>query len=81
MKFEDELTDCVSCPRECHADRVNGKPGYCKSGSSFSIASICLHKGEEPVISGENGICNVFFPHCNLQCTFCQNYQISRNEE
>jgi putative pyruvate formate lyase activating enzyme len=81
MKFINELSDCANCPRECHADRVIGKLGYCKSSAAFSIASICLHKGEEPVIRGENGICNVFFTHCNLQCTFCQNYQVSRNEE
>ncbi|MBT4513149.1 MAG: radical SAM protein, partial [Chloroflexi bacterium] len=37
------------------------------------------HKGEEPVISGADGICNIFFTHCNMQCAFCQNYQISRN--
>ena len=28
---------------------------------------------------GEKGICNVFFTRCNLQCVYCQNYQISRN--
>jgi putative pyruvate formate lyase activating enzyme len=44
------------------------------------ISTICVHKGEEPVISGEKGICNVFFNHCNLQCDYCQNYQISDNK-
>ena len=24
-------------------------------------------------------MCNVFFSHCNLQCVYCQNSQISRN--
>jgi putative pyruvate formate lyase activating enzyme len=33
--------------------------------------------GEEPVLSGKRGICNIFFAHCNLQCIYCQNYQIS----
>ncbi len=37
-----------------------------------------MHKGEEPPISGRKGVCNVFFAHCNLQCLFCQNYEISR---
>jgi putative pyruvate formate lyase activating enzyme len=32
-----------------------------------------------PVISGKKGICNIFFTNCNLQCLYCQNYQISRN--
>ncbi len=43
------------------------------------ISSICKHEGEEPPISGEKGICNVFFSHCNLQCIYCQNHQISQN--
>lgn len=68
---------CNFCPRNCNADRVNGSLGYCKSDDKYAIASICIHKGEEPVVSGKNGICNVFFYHCNLQCIYCQNYQIS----
>jgi len=45
----------------------------------MNIAAITLHWGEEPAISGPQGICNVFFGHCNLQCRFCQNHQISDN--
>ena len=71
---------CGGCPRECSADRALEASGYCASGTGFEIASICLHRGEEPVISGERGICNVFFSHCNLQCVYCQNFQISRND-
>jgi len=41
------------------------------------VASVCIHRGEEPVISGEQGICNIFFTNCNLQCIYCQNSQIS----
>lgn len=74
-----KLHDCDLCPRECHEDRFSEKLGYCKSDASFNISSICIHKGEEPAISGENGICNIFFTHCNLQCIYCQNYQISDN--
>lgn len=79
LKVLADLKECVCCPRECHADRSSSKLGYCKSGIGFSIASICAHHGEEPVISGKRGICNVFFAHCNMQCIFCQNYDISRN--
>jgi len=60
------------------ADRVNGKPGFCGTDAGFSISSIFNHRGEEPVIGGEKGICNVFFTGCNLQCIYCQNHQISR---
>jgi putative pyruvate formate lyase activating enzyme len=68
------------CPRTCKVNRIEGGTGYCKSDAGYRAASICIHRGEEPVISGKFGICNIFFPHCNLQCVYCQNYQISRNE-
>jgi len=53
--------------------------GVCGSDAGFNISSIFIHHGEEPVISGANGICNVFFSRCNLSCIYCQNYQISSN--
>ncbi len=68
------------CPRNCHANRFAGKVGYCRSDASFNVASICIHKGEEPAISGSDGICNIFFTNCNLQCIYCQNHQISDNQ-
>lgn len=71
---------CTVCPRTCGADRAAGILGFCKTGNGFAIASICLHHGEEPVLSGKTGICNIFFSHCNLQCSYCQNCQISRND-
>ena len=77
----EQLRDCVCCPRECHADRFAGRLGYCNSCADFRISSICAHHGEEPVISGQHGICNIFFAHCNMQCVYCQNYQISRNDQ
>ena len=41
------------------------------------VSSIVIHRGEEPPISGEKGIVNVFFPSCNMQCIYCQNWEIS----
>ena len=76
----DELKNCNFCPRSCSVDRYSKNLGYCKCGIGFNISSICVHNGEEPVISGKNGICNIFFSHCNLQCVYCQNFQISRNK-
>lgn len=75
------LRNCRICPRDCGADRFSNKLGYCKSDTSFYISSICIHRGEEPPISGPNGICNIFFGHCNLQCVYCQNHQISDNQD
>ena len=74
------LSRCILCPRACGVDRSNGKLGYCRTDSGIPISSICCHMGEEPVLSGSHGICNVFFAHCNLQCIYCQNHQISSNK-
>ncbi|MBP6978803.1 MAG: radical SAM protein [Bacteroidales bacterium] len=72
-----ELKHCILCPRNCGADRYSKKLGYCNADPSYGISSICIHRGEEPAISGDRGICNIFFGHCNLRCLYCQNYQIS----
>lgn len=70
---------CRTCPRLCPVDWADPLRGYCRTGDGAGVAAICLHRGEEPPVSGPEGICNVFFAHCNLRCLFCQNYQISRN--
>lgn len=75
----DPSRGCRTCPRACPVDRAGEERGYCRTGNDFAVAEVCLHRGEEPPVSGPRGICNVFFAHCNLQCLFCQNYQISRN--
>ncbi len=71
------LSECTMCPRECAVNRFGGGSGYCKSDAGMNIASICVHRGEEPTISGPEGICNVFFSGCNLRCIYCQNWEIS----
>jgi len=72
------LENCTLCPRECRVNRFEDNTGYCGTNAGMNIASICIHKGEEPVISGEDGICNVFFRGCNLHCIYCQNHEISQ---
>ncbi|MBQ6067916.1 MAG: radical SAM protein [Bacteroidales bacterium] len=67
---------CNLCPRHCTADRVETL-GFCHARSEPEAATVCIHRGEEPPLCGTRGICNVFFAHCNLQCIYCQNYQIS----
>ena len=74
------LRDCRICPRQCGVDRFVEPTGFCRTEAGYAIASVTLHRGEEPVLSGSKGICNVFFGHCNLRCLYCQNFQISRNE-
>jgi putative pyruvate formate lyase activating enzyme len=72
------LKKCTLCPRECKVNRFVEATGYCKTGAGFEVASVSVHKGEEPVISGPAGICNIFFTGCNLRCVFCQNFEISQ---
>jgi putative pyruvate formate lyase activating enzyme len=72
------LENCTLCPRECRVNRFEKRLGYCATDAGINIATICVHKGEEPVISGKNGICNIFFTGCNLHCIYCQNHDISR---
>jgi putative pyruvate formate lyase activating enzyme len=72
------LGNCTLCPRECRIDRFKTGSGYCGTDAGFNIASVCIHRGEEPVISGPDGICNIFFSGCNLGCIYCQNHEISR---
>lgn len=79
MSVESIYEACKCCPHKCGVDRVSGQLGVCKTNDQPLVANVFLHKGEEPIISGEKGICNVFFAHCNLQCIYCQNYQISQN--
>jgi putative pyruvate formate lyase activating enzyme len=71
------LENCTLCPRECRVDRFENATGYCGIDAGFEIASICIHRGEEPSISGSGGICNIFFRGCNLHCLYCQNHEIS----
>lgn len=73
------LYNCTLCPRECGVNRFRNEEGYCGTGAGFNIASICIHMGEEPPISGPEGICNIFFAGCNMRCIYCQNHDISRS--
>ena len=58
---------------------MSGKTGYCGAGSVMEVASLVVHRGEEPFLAGEAGVGNVFFNHCSMSCVYCQNYQISRH--
>ena len=70
-------TECTLCPRNCHADRLHGKFGYCGQGWEIKAARAALHMWEEPCISGESGSGTVFFSGCPLRCVFCQNHNIA----
>ena len=69
---------CTLCPRNCKIDRTTKKTGFCKETDELRVAVACLHFGEEPPITVNNGSGTVFVTGCNLRCAFCQNYQISQ---
>ena len=73
-----QLEECSICPHNCRVNRLNGKIGRCKATENIKIALYSIHHFEEPCISGKNGSGTVFFSNCNLQCQFCQNYEISQ---
>ena len=71
-------SECKLCPRNCNVDRsIN--VGFCKSSDKLKVARAALHYWEEPCISGKDGSGTVFFSGCNLNCCFCQNYNISND--
>lgn len=74
----ENLKRCELCPHNCKVNRLNGEIGRCKCKDKVKIALASVHYYEEPCISGENGSGTIFFSGCNLNCKFCQNYEISQ---
>ena len=72
-----ELECCTICPHNCKINRTKN-PGRCKSTDKIKIALYSIHNFEEPCISGEKGSGTIFFSNCNMNCVFCQNYEISQ---
>ncbi len=69
---------CNICPHECKINRLNKEAGRCKAKDKVKIALYSTHNFEEPCISGSKGSGTVFFSNCNLNCVYCQNYEISQ---
>ena len=66
------------CPHNCGINRNKGQIGRCKSNDKIKIGLYSIHDFEEPCISGKKGSGTVFFSNCNMNCVFCQNYEISQ---
>lgn len=73
------LASCRQCPHICRINRLKGEIGICNGSNTITVASYAPHMGEEPPLVGYAGSGTIFFGHCNLKCTFCQNYDISQN--
>ena len=83
-KFEEKieravqkLENCSLCPRLCGVNRLRGEKGTCASGFLPKVSSFSPHFGEESPLVGHSGSGTIFLTHCNLGCSFCQNYDIS----
>ena len=88
------LENCNICPRKCGVDRYE-RAGYCGAKAAIKAAKAMIHQGEEPCIGGQgqanahgdgsaaarSGAGAIFFTGCNLRCVFCQNYEISWEQQ
>ena len=77
----EKIQNCEICPHNCKVNRLQGQLGRCKCNDKIKIALASVHHFEEPCISGKNGSGTIFFSNCNLNCKFCQNYEISQEEK
>jgi putative pyruvate formate lyase activating enzyme len=71
------MNPCVICPRNCRVNRSKGELGFCGIADIPVVSSQGPHFGEENVLVGSGGSGAIFFAGCNLNCEFCQNYDIS----
>ncbi len=75
---KEELKNCSACPRRCNVNRFSNELGHCKIGRYARVSSAFPHFGEEACLVGWHGSGTIFFSGCNLNCVFCQNYEISQ---
>jgi putative pyruvate formate lyase activating enzyme len=76
-ELHEALKCCNLCPRQCNVDRLSGETGTCSTGEYAMVSSYSPHFGEEAPLVGNHGSGTIFFTHCNLLCSFCQNFDIS----
>lgn len=79
-KARELYRSCTCCGHKCKVNRIKSKVGRCRvfeDDNHIKVASHTLHFGEEPILVGDIGSGTIFFSSCNLNCVFCQNYQIS----
>lgn len=74
----EELEKCEICPHRCGINRKKENKGRCKCDDKIKIALVSIHNYEEPCISKIHGSGTIFFSNCNLNCIYCQNYEISQ---
>lgn len=75
------LENCCLCPRQCEVNRLDDERGICKTGRLAKVSSFNPHFGEEDPLVGRHGSGTIFMTNCNLLCIFCQNWEISHQQE
>lgn len=82
-EIADQLSEiynsCILCPRNCRVNRHQNETGICGAGVQVKVSSAHAHFGEEQPLVGRFGSGTIFFSHCNLLCSYCQNWDISHN--
>lgn len=73
----EKLSCCDLCAHACQVNRLKGQAGICRLDHAVKISGYGPHFGEEDVLVGRNGSGTIFFSGCNLECKFCQNWDIS----
>lgn len=73
----EHLHTCDLCGRDCGVDRYE-TTGACNTGPNALVSSHGPHFGEEDPLRGYGGSGTIFFAWCNLECQYCQNYNISQ---
>ncbi|MCS7282010.1 MAG: radical SAM protein [Anaerolineae bacterium] len=73
----ERLHACDFCGRKCGVDRYR-TTGACRTGVRALVSSYGPHFGEEDPLRGYRGSGTIFFAWCNLNCQYCQNYDISQ---
>jgi putative pyruvate formate lyase activating enzyme len=73
------LAACTVCPHDCGNNRLQGELARCYTAYNPVVSSFTAHFGEEPLLTGTQGVGNIFFGNCNLRCVYCQNHEISQN--
>ena len=60
IALRQHLEKCRLCSHMCEVNRIAGERGFCGAGVTLEVASSCVHMGEEPVLTGNTGVGNIF---------------------
>lgn len=80
MDLTQVMSACNLCPHNCNVNRLKNEKGFCKAAAGLEIESYLPHFGEEPELTGSRGSGTIFFSKCNMRCVYCQNFQISQQD-